>query len=625
VAVWPNSVRVASAVALAVLAGALGAATADAGFTAPAIPVASGQQLNRAPDSIAVDGAGTTTIAWHQGATSHAAKARRVSAIGTVGPVINLSPAAEGGFLPVVASTAAGRTFAAWREFTGSDPSSVKGRWVEANGTLGPVLTLQTGSMTFDAGDLRIAVAPSGVATVAWTNQDDGTLSLRRISPGGVTSALSSDVSGGFAQYPVIRALPDGSTLAVWGGSGIETNTVPTSGTVGAPQPVSTGAGLIAGPGVAVDSHGNGLVVWRLGTGVNDYTVMGRRLDATGTPQGSEFAIDPTAASFVETPIGVGASSDGRFMATWTRQDVTGHDIVHARSLDSAGVFGGSEHPLSSAAEHSNLPVPALTDRGTGAVAWYHNENSEAYATRGRIVTAGTAAAIGGVRTFVPGGQSIDVASNPAIGLAAFLTEKSAAASAELFLTRFMVVPICTATQATVVQGRPVRAKVACAGPGLERAKIVAKPKHGKLAAFKRATRTIRYTPKAGYAGPDSFTYRGVNDGGASTPTTVTIKVGRDTVRPVIKSFKLEERKKGGFNFKLAYSERAGVRVTVRQHGERVGGVISKTRRKNATIKVPDKLRKLFESGQRYTAFAVANDVAGNRSKKRKLVIDLAR
>ena len=621
-ALWRNRIRVASAAALTVLAGGPGAAAADAGFAAPAIPVANAQQLNSGPDSIAVDGAGRTTIAWSQG-TSHVARARRVSATGLVGPVINLSPTGQDGFRPVVASTPAGRTFAAW--LFDSDPTGVKGRWIEANGTLGPVLTLAPPAGTFGVGDLRATVTASGAATVGWIGQDDHKLTLRRISPGSVMGAPIDDVGGGFAEDPVLKTLPDGSTIAAWSdGSNMKSRVVSPSGTPGITQALSSGAGTKAGPSFAVDAHGNGLAAWRLGTGVDDYTVMGRRLDAAGTAQGVQFAIDPTAASFVGTFIGVAANSDGRFLVAWTRQLATGEGVVHARSLDAAGVFGGPEQPLSSAAEHSNSPVAALADRGLGAVGWWHDENAAAYDTRGRLVAGATAAPASGIKTFVPGAQSIDVASNPALGLGAFVTTKSAAASAALFLTRFMVVPICTATQAKVVQGRPVRAKIACSGPGLERAKIVAKPKHGKLGAFKPATRTIRYTPKAGYDGPDSFTYRGANDGGASTPTTVSIQVGRDTIRPKIKTFKLVKRD-GRFFFKLTYSERAGVRLTLRQHGDVVDVTISRKRRRKASLEVAEDLGEMFEDGERFTAVAVANDVAGNKSKKRKLVVDLAR
>jgi hypothetical protein len=116
----------------------------------------------------------------------------------------------------------------------------------------------------------------------------------------------------------------------------------------------------------------------------------------------------------------------------------------------------------------------------------------------------------------------VTAASSPARGLAAFLTKKSAAASAKLFLTRFLVVPICSPSQAKTTRNKAVRAPLHCIGPGIERAKVVTKPKHGTVGAFDPVKRTLRYKPNEGFVGKDSFEYRAASDGGRSQATKVS-------------------------------------------------------------------------------------------------------
>jgi DNA-binding beta-propeller fold protein YncE len=50
-----------------------------------------------------------------------------------------------------------------------------------------------------------------------------------------------------------------------------------------------------------------------------------------------------------------------------------------------------------------------------------------------------------------------------------------------------------------------------------------AAPAHGTLSAFNSATGAVTYTPAAGYAGSDSFTFQAHSENGTSAPATVTI------------------------------------------------------------------------------------------------------
>jgi hypothetical protein len=86
-------------------------------------------------------------------------------------------------------------------------------------------------------------------------------------------------------------------------------------------------------------------------------------------------------------------------------------------------------------------------------------------------------------------------------------------------------VPICSPSQAKTRKSKAVRAALDCKGPGIERAKVVTKPKHGTAGAFDPVKRTLRYVPDKGFVGKDSFEYRPANDGGRSKPTKVSLTV----------------------------------------------------------------------------------------------------
>jgi hypothetical protein len=250
--------------------------------------------------------------------------------------------------------------------------------------------------------------------------------------------------------------------------------------------------------------------------------------------------------------------------------------------------------------------------------------------------------------------------SAPAAGVAAFLMEAPfSGENRTVLIRRYLVPPRCANSAATVVQGRPIEAPLACAGAGIEAANVVEPPKHGRIGAFK-AGPALEYTPTPGFAGTDSFTYFALNDGGGSNVARVEIKVGKDTVKPRIERFRFAKgpvKKRGArasarrsrppkraYRFVLRISEpaRAGVTVERKVRGFRqgkrcgkakdgdpgkrctrhvkIGTARAKAPRENLTIGVRGKLAKRLAKGGRFRATAVATDPAGNTSKPRTLV-----
>lgn len=610
--------RSAIVVATAAIAMATAAPAARAGFTPPT-PIASATQLNAASDSVAVDGRGTSTVVWDEfvSQTSSSVKGRRVGARGNAGPTLPLSPAGEFSEQGVVASTPAGRSFVAWRNQPAPfGHTGVKGRWIEPDGTLGSVLTIADPSDTLDAVDLRVVIAPSGTATVTWVNQAQGAddkMGARRIAPDGTLSALVPDMSGGGGvTSPQIVALPDGSTLATWRDVTIETAVLPPNGTPPATSTrISTTVAISFDPAIATDAAGDALVAWGAEDGgpPSKFAVLARELDPTGAPSGPEITIDPFATDFA-SEAGVASDSAGHFLISWVRNDGN-HPRINALRL------GLPAHVVSPANLSATGGVPFLLDDGSSGIAWRQSLPMMRSEIQGRELDS-TGTPFGAPKTLLDPSFSPEGASNPKAGVAAVVSPAPAPKKQSLFLNRFLAHPSCSPSSAKVVQGRPVFAPLACTGPGLEGARVTAKPKHGTAGPFRASPApALRYKPKPGFAGTDRFTYRALNDGGESGDATVTVSVGRDTVRPRITSARFRKRRR---RIALKFSEPAAARVTIslRHGGKHVRTLRAKRLRRSVRIHVPRALVAGLRSGT-LRATAVGRDAAGNRSRPKRV------
>ena len=220
---------------------------------------------------------------------------------------------------------------------------------------------------------------------------------------------------------------------------------------------------------------------------------------------------------------------------------------------------------------------------------------------------------------------SVIASGQPSLGYAAFLARQRDA----VVLRRFLEPPVCRDSEATVTQGRPVAIPPSCTGAGIETTRVVSNPGHGTVAPPAAGSLALTYTPTPGFQGTDRFTYAVGNDGGSSNPALVTIKVGKDTVKPRIKRFRFVRGKHDKFVLRL--SERGRVAITVDAIGGGakqskrviVGRVKSKKPSQKLTIRVRGKLAKRLDQGGRFRATAIATDLARNRSKPKRLKIAL--
>jgi hypothetical protein len=605
---------------------------------------------------IATDAEGNSIVVWsdERAGSPLEIRARHVSAGGALGPVLNLNPG-QRSYQPGVATMPSGRTFAAWRveDVSKFGPTGVKGRWIEADGSLGPLITLLEGGAKADSVEIHVVIDSSGVATVSWRNQADGSkIAMRRVGPDNALSALVPQIGSGDGHE--IAALPNGDTLAVWRGVGIDRNVLSTGLVVGTPEQISS-TNLVADPELGFDSAGNGLAAWRAEI-EEPFSVQGIRLGPTGAPVGEELLIDPKLPGGVGIEANVAADSVGNFLVTWNRQDPEGDTIVYARPVDSSGAFGGPAQPVSPDTGDGIFQQAALFSGGTAAIAWKSLTLKDSTAL-GRVVDP-LGAPLGGVlELFGEDANEIQVAVAPAAGFAAFMISGFAGGPApDLGVRRFLTPPACGDSTATVVQGRPTEAPLACSGLAIEGAQVVTPPRHGRTGEFDASGPTLRYTPTPGFEGTDGFTYSATNDGGSSNQATVEIKVGKDTVRPRITRFRFVQAvrkprakasakvaRKRIYKFILRFSEPATGRVTVEKpsrgirKGRRcvkprkgvsgkpcrrfrsIGAVSKKGARRSVTIVVRGKLGKRLRKGGRFRAIAIATDPARNRSKPKTL------
>lgn len=652
----PSSIAACAAVAGAI---ALLPSSAQAGFSGSQALSDPVQQIGTTAD--AVDSAGNTWAVWDEvngsGPTlTDDVKARRIAADGTLGTTLPISTPGEISFQPSIAMGPDGRVFVAWA--TIGQPNGVEGRWINTDGSLGPIDTLLTPSATEDATAVTAVVGDEGVASVIWFNQSQkgGKLEARQVGP---DDSLGPQLTGPAGQSEfAAAALPGGSTFIVVGAM---TTVLSANGTFSTPVNASTSNGVSTlHTGIAFDAHGDGLIAWRKGNGPPD-SIVARRIDETGAPIGDEIVVDPQTTDSIGPDQEVGVDSSGHFLVGWFHQDVVndGHAFVRAVNLD--GSLPGDAHPVS--ALGNATPLLTLDDLGTGVASFvFRDPGAMQDLVQGQALDIGGSPA--GPNAALSGGNVgffASLASNPANGVATTVWNQVVGDSSVATFSRFLEPLTCANATATVVQGRPVAASVSCNGIDFTGARVVSGPAHGKLGAFDPATHSFTYTPTAGFEGSDSFVYEGDNDGGPSAGATVRIGVGRDTVPPAIQGFALKRTRMhaahvvaGGkhkkkraatfsYTFELRYSEASTVKLTIQQprrgvrkgkhcrpaHGaargkactlyRSLGSLSSSSVAGSASIAVPATLVRRLAKAGKLRVTAIAFDAAHNPSQPRHL------
>jgi hypothetical protein len=382
--------------------------------------------------------------------------------------------------------------------------------------------------------------------------------------------------------------------------------------------------------------------------------VIARRIDPAGAPMGNELIVEPDTTDFIGADQQVAAGSNGHFLVGYRRQDSGNDSHSYVRAANADGSFADVAHAVSPVGQ--SQPIVALDDRGVGlAVFGFTASGSMSQVVDGQLL--GPGATPFGDLTPLSGGDragSPSLANDPATGVATVTWAQLQGSKQVAMARRYLEPPTCSDSTATVTQGRPIDAPLACAGIGVNGARVVTSPAHGKVGASSMTGPSIRYTPTPGYQGHDSFVVEGLNDGGGSNDVTVRVAVNRDTIRPTIKTFKLRRmraaaakrnRTTSPYSFALKFSEPSTVKVKIQRpvrgirSGRRcriprpgtdggrctiyktLGSVSSKKLADATALRVPSRLVKRLSKYGAVRATATARDGAGNASKPRRLKV----
>jgi hypothetical protein len=291
--------------------------------------------------------------------------------------------------LPAVATDANGNFVVVWQSI-GQDGAGygIFARRFDAAGTpLGAdfrVNSYTTGEQTAPS----IAAGADGRFVVAWESagQDgsgDGVFA-QRFNAAGVAqggefrvnsytsgnqndTAAAADAGGGFVVVWTSDG-QDGSSYGIFGRR-FDAAGVAQGSEFQANSYTTAGQAL---PAVAADVSGDFVVVWSgLGTG-GDAGVVGRRFGASGVPQGGDFHVNSYTTG-AQLTASVASDEDGNFVVAWrsAAQDGSGYGIFGQR-FDASGAPRGSEFQVNSfTSGYQTAPAVAAGADGDFVVAWH--------------------------------------------------------------------------------------------------------------------------------------------------------------------------------------------------------------------------------------------------------------
>jgi len=152
---------------------------------------------------------------------------------------------------------------------------------------------------------------------------------------------------------------------------------------------VNTDAGTAAQtfPAIAMDGSDNFVITWQDNrNGNND--IYAQRYNSAGTPQGSNFQVNTDAGIAAQLSPDITTNGSGNFVITW--QDYRNgidHLDIYAQRYDSAGTPQDSNFQVNpSTGSWGSYPAVAMDGSGNFVITWedYRNNNSDVYA---KVVT----------------------------------------------------------------------------------------------------------------------------------------------------------------------------------------------------------------------------------------------
>jgi hypothetical protein len=336
----------------------------------------------------AVNAAGKAVVAWVQATYTGNFRVQAVvrpAGSTTFGPVQTLTAEGADAALPAVAINAAGAAVLVWRRYdSATNAWPVQGAMLTAAGTTFTAMNAG-GNVATEATDalkapVRVAVAPSGAAVVAWDSTSALHTELARWAlrgPGETAFSAAHDL-GAITREPDVAAGDDGSFALTWitgsGGGGATVSLARAStGDFGAPTTVVTSPGSAISTNVGLDATGNAIVA-TVATSTADAGAklrVGVTTCATTCPPVSWLT--DTSQGVDSLDLAVNAAGDA--VAVWTRANlIEGSLLAHGASWDPP-VF------VSTAGQNAYVPTVGI-DAGGNVIAAWNAANVALYAVR---------------------------------------------------------------------------------------------------------------------------------------------------------------------------------------------------------------------------------------------------
>jgi hypothetical protein len=222
-----------------------------------------------------------------------------------------------------------------------------------------------------DANEAQVAIDGKGNALVVWGRSDGfhGRIQLRRrFASGSLSPVQTLSPAHRGASQPQVALDGNGNALVVWtlwNGNNhvVQLRRRSASGTLGPVQTLS-GLGIDAyGPQVAIDLHGNAVVVWTGAEQAGPYRIQLRRRSASGT-LGSIGTLSPGGAAYPQLAMDV----NGNALVVWTHYDGT-YDRIQLRRHSTAGSLSAVQ-TLSPAGGDASGPQVAIDRNRNAVVVW---------------------------------------------------------------------------------------------------------------------------------------------------------------------------------------------------------------------------------------------------------------
>ena len=177
----------------------------------------------------------------------------------------------------------------------------------------------------------------------------------------------------------------EGNSVVVWEGEGRGGDSSGIYGQRYSHNGVTRGAefqvnittfGIQTNPSVAMDSHGNFVVVWQsFNQDGSGYGIYARRYDSAGAPLSDEFQVNTYTYWWQDYP-SVAMDSDGDFVVTWQSEYQDGSwSGVFAQRYDSNGVPQGAEFQVNTYTYwEQDYSSVAMDSAGNFIVTWHSIE-----------------------------------------------------------------------------------------------------------------------------------------------------------------------------------------------------------------------------------------------------------